>query len=1346
MKHRRVDLFVYGAVAALIICSCAYSFIRYKHHKADWKKSDSAEYAVEHINHADMYYWFVMRDGGAMSSVKYGQEQIKIAKEKFKDAKEARKNGSSVGGRFQEPLTKAQIDAGETELTEEEVEAKLKGIEADLENQALLHHDTFRGVFSWAHYIAEPTLFSGHRATGLYELIDQPEVIAMRDAVSGLINDVINQQTFVPQYDVLFISDPPNQQLENEALYLFNQSSRFFVNNFHAVNSALSKDEQEQVRNLNPDEKTLRKLRDKFGHNDILFVRVKQVDAYRDYHFYNAQGRVFKGDSPQPSVILNNYGFCRERNYMLLAITAFRLSAQHSSHDLQPPSWQSNIGLAVIGFIWGRTAVWGLAELVEEVMPPDETLALLAWWWPVLTGLVMVFGPAFILRFAEKRFGFLSSKFGTFNRGGALFVAIALGSCAYCGQSALYVNYWKGWYMIVPFVFVVVILAYVIGRGLDESDPVKGIWSTAAMPLVLLVGPAYCHGSTLLLWLLAIPVVGLSRATFSRSQLITTKVDTSQDDLVVDHEHSSVKELQRKAHQPPFQKTSTFETAWKTLAPWRDDGQTVRLELTGLAGMGKTALINALVQSSKDVDSNIAILNGICPEPQDGQVSESYRPIADAIAGHFSVNLLAPPEGQLIKIDKAVDHIFEEVVPFSDLLFPESEHGSSGSKTELFHSVASMLRRLSHKHRVLLIIDDTHWIDPGSEELIKYLIDGIPAGSGSAIAIITASRRQLGLVDSAETIPLAKLTREEAYGVLCDGMYLCGPIADQLLDAVSGHDDNLHWLFQMVSHLASNDVLVWQDGGFTFKDPKTKLSDHLPNDIRDSLLKAIHLKPHFRPVLECAACIGPEFTVEVLAPSVGLSRLECIRVLDELESETGIVRDLHHKDDSFAFRSSFVLEVLRQLLHVNAFGASKPSPQRIREYHSQLTGAWHSTLERSSSSVFRVASHSFAAGLRHAQGALEANLTAAHAASAQFQHEQARRYIAMARESAEHAGQSGQELELDLLLIECNEAHVEGVGRVEMAEKCLDWLELHDTESDIGVYVAAAQACYDAGIDTRDQSHFQAAAQVAAMIIERFENPLDLAEGYHFLGISLPIADKEARRENLAKALELAEGEGSQLDALRLRSRVANSLAEQLSYGSADDKLRARELFLTSIELKSRTTIRDLEGLAFAHGGLGRLAYFSGDPDFDEARTQFMEDLRYSERIGSITGQCKMHSLLGGCDVRQNKNYQSALDHYRQAYDFADERVDQFFALGGILECAGHLSNKQIVARFGPPLVELANAVIADLPEDVRLSDPKSAIPRMCVAGLQAGLDASSGLDAGWHRWMTQLLTENKIS
>lgn len=649
MKQRRVDVCFYTAVAALLIGSCVFCFVQDSKYKANKKSHITSDGVDEHLSHADMYYWFAMRDGGAMSSVKSGEKQLAEAR---KDLKEMEQDTATVAN----------------------LKRKVVGAASDLGNQRKLHHDTFRGVFGWAHSIAKPTLFSGNRATGLYEFVDQPDVIAIRDAVKGLIAD-IKEQAIVPQYDVLFVSDPHDQQLENETLYLFNQSSRFFVNNYHGVNAALTPEEQEKVRNLQPDAAILNKLRQSFGHNDILFVSATKVDNYDYYHFYNAQGRVFKGDNPTPALVLNNYGFCRERNHMLIpiicfnvlmwlaTIVVFRLLAQHSSHDTQPPPWKKTLGFATISFIWGRAAVWGLAELVEEVMPPDETLAILAWWLPVLTGVVMSFGAAFILRFAENRFGWLSSRYGTFNRGGALFAAITMGSSTYCGQSALYVKMWEGWYWLVPFVLVAVVLAYVIGRALDQSDPVKSNWGVIAFVLVLAVGPAYCSTNMMFLWLLAIPTVALSKVTLSHSQLITTSTDDDAESEV-DSEFGSIKDLQRKAHRPPFQKTATFAQVWEFLSPWLNDGKTVHLELTGKAGTGKTTLVSAIVAESKSADRNLAILDGACPEPQEGQLAESYRPIADAIADHFAVNLLAPSESQMMKIDKAVDGIFEEVVPF----------------------------------------------------------------------------------------------------------------------------------------------------------------------------------------------------------------------------------------------------------------------------------------------------------------------------------------------------------------------------------------------------------------------------------------------------------------------------------------------------------------------------------------------------------------------------------------------------------------------------------------------------------------------------------------------------------
>ena len=185
-------------------------------------------------------------------------------------------------------------------------------------------------------------------------------------------------------------------------------------------------------------------------------------------------------------------------------------------------------------------------------------------------------------------------------------------------------------------------------------------------------------------------------------------------------------------------------------------------------------------------------------------------------------------------------------------------------------------------------------------------------------------------------------------------------------------------------------------------------------------------------------------------------------------------------------------------------------------------------------------------------------------------------------------------------------------------------------------------------------------------------------------------------------------------------------------------------MFELSIEIKQREDIRDLEGLALAHGGLGRLAFFTQHPDFELARQHFEEDLRYSEKIGSITGQTKMHSLLGACILQESNSesrFEDARGHYRAAHAAAVELVDKLFALTGLLQCHAALDDGNSVQQHGAEIWAVIQNALDQLPEEKRKTDPVSAIPPMCRDGVRAALQAcQQQAESPWHGQITDLL------
>ena len=1234
-----------------------------------------------------------------------------------------------------------------------------------------------------ARFVA-PTLFSDPRASGSFELIDDPWEVATREAVEELIEHVIEAQTVIPQFDVVFVSDPDSRELENEALYQFNRSARFFVHNRRELATVLDVDEATLNKiwpggQLDPSPEILGEMVTEwkndglFRSSHLLLVRIRQIDEHKGDFFCVAEGRIFEANKDlriETSPVVNQYGVCIDRRDMLVPILAlhgilllvslvlYPVLVKVTSHSGKFPSWQNTLAFGGLGFCWGRGLIWILAPAMAGIEPAAETLAIWSFWWPAVAGTVFILGPAVILGFAERRFKWFGSAFETFNRGGALYASIGLGSAAFLGQCALIYKGPGVWWLLPPLVLATVLAAFTVGRASDKTDTMPLVAGGLAGLMTLGLGATWCMASAELLWLTPVAFAAVL-LVFSRRKPDHTAPEMPPASTNMDAPNSvpaDSQALAEWAYNPPFHESSSFLKVDAALNPWRK-GKTAIIGLTGPAGVGKSAALNALEAKARENIADLIVLRGDCDQPLSENSSRPYEPFAQAIANHFSVNLLAPSGDQMGQIDEALGGIFDRVVPFADLLFPPRKHGRTGSSQELFTAIAAMLKRLATRHSVLLVFDDVHWMDPASLELLEFLLAEFPESADCPIAIVLASRCERDFVDKfdqSSVVNIESLDTDELRQVLIGGLGTDSVLIDDVVGVAGQHRDNLHWLFQIVAHLAQQGLLVRGEEGFTWKDPGTRISEHVPSDIRKSLETLIANNKEFRAVLECAACVGQEFPVELISSGIGLSRLELIHLLDHIEEQTGIVTDLRDKDDHFAFRSSFVLEVLRKSRDVLADGPRVAAiPQRVREYHYRLATVLEESLDQSNTALYEVANHYYAAGGRHAEKAIGFSIKAARTACFQFQHDLAHKFVAMAEDCVAFADGRAFDFEREHLLIDCHQAHVEGKNRVDVSTQAIAFLQKHP-DADFEIFRNVALACYDAGIDTRDQKHFADCVRIAGEMQERFSAPLEQAEAFHFLAIGLPTDQAETRIKHLRTAMNLAEQVGQDnerdLDALRLKSRIAGSLAQQLSQGGHSQRLEASELFHASIQIKQREDIRDVEGLASAYGGLGRLAFFQAPPDFETARKNFEEDLRYSEMIGSVTGITKMHSMLGACAMGLDKSdagFETALGHYEVAHSAAVERVDQIFALAGLLECNASLSRMDAVDNYGNELCRLIDNSVSRLSEEQRFADPVSAIPQMCISSIDAALK-KTGQQAGsqWHQWLTVLLGENRCS
>ena len=1234
------------------------------------------------LRHAQTYYWIALAEQGNMQAFSQGLSHVDAA-EKL--------------------LAKSNFDPAARAT----FVRRMKALREDLVNQRDMCFDTLYGVFPLTRLLV-PSLFSDPLATGTYELVDDPAVMASTAAGSALALDVIGAWSSRPQLDVVFMSVPGDPALENELRYIFNTSSKFFVHTAEEVASALDETQERQFRSGLLTTPMLEKLYASFGISQVLAVTLRKFDEVDRTLMYVVEGRLYESPEEQPAYTFYNMGFSRDRRGQFLSVVwahilLFVLSVVLYSLYLRlgggGVSIPMVVGISTIGFLAGRVIPDVLMPLLGAIAPDPETLAVLSFWWACLAGLVVLAGPPLACRIAGGRLPEAVAAQVRENTGG-LFAVVALGAGAYLAGPLFMLLENQAWLFLGVVSVCGALLLFMAGKSLESRASLSGypVWAAAFAGLICLgFAAAVTHLSLGPVW----GCLGLSAAAVCffevRSRhLLARNVAGDADcpdcgDLPEDCE-----QLMARCETPPYVPLESvgpvFEKAQRVL-----DGRNTRVLLCGEAGVGKTALATAVVAHLRQAAGDggaVILLRGDCPEMvADGTGTVApYAPFRKALSAHFGINVLQPPGEQLRQLDSALDGLFDAVIPFSGLLFPSSGEGgpSTGSRTEMFMAVKQTLEKLSARAVVVLFVDDAHWMDEASRNLFAFLLENIPEDEPGRLLMLVTSRLASAVPEMADgAFALGMPTGEDQARILSAGLGLASTVIQPLAKRVgmgTGDRGGLFWLFRLVRHLAEQGYLVKSPSGFAWSDlyeGGDKLP--LPSDFKDSLAAQLASAPEFGTILACAACIGPEFSATLLADSLGMERLALLELLDTIESRTGIVYDVRESDDIYAFRSSFMLEVLREKMRVDFHGPrSSEVPQVIREFHARLARTLEAGLETAWNPIYEVAGHYYAAGSRHAQKGLEYCLKASETARRDFLFGQARRFLEMAAECAEAAGRPLDTVD-QMLRIDCDEAHVQGIDKSGAAAKIRDFLAGNDSAG-VDLLILAARTCYDAAAASGDQQLFAETVGLGQRICAQAQDPIARAEGFHFIGLGTAPAKSSEKRDALEEAVNLLENlPQPSSEARALLGRVYNSMAVQLSYGTAEDKALALSCFLKSKELKEGLETRDLPGLARVHGGMGWLAFFSDPPDMETARFHFAKDLEISEKIGDRAGQAKMHSALGGCDLKM-RNAQAASGHYEQSLELAEDPMDKAFAVTGLFEALDVLGHTERMPAFGAQL------------------------------------------------------------
>jgi class 3 adenylate cyclase/tetratricopeptide (TPR) repeat protein len=196
--------------------------------------------------------------------------------------------------------------------------------------------------------------------------------------------------------------------------------------------------------------------------------------------------------------------------------------------------------------------------------------------------------------------------------------------------------------------------------------------------------------------------------------------------------------------------------------------------------------------------------------------------------------------------------------------YPPLNMSPQRQKHRLFQVLMQLLEAFASRGPVLLVVEDLHWIDPSSDELIGILIDrlkGLPI-----LAILTARLEFQSHWDDRSHLlhmPLSPLERRDSITMielLCGNRNIPEPTISQIADKTDGLPLFIEDLTRDVLEIAD---LQETESGVSIQHGRSPFA--IPTTLTDSLMSRLDRLGSAKTVAQIGAVIGREFSYELLA-------------------------------------------------------------------------------------------------------------------------------------------------------------------------------------------------------------------------------------------------------------------------------------------------------------------------------------------------------------------------------------------------------------------------------------------------------------------------------------------------
>ncbi len=341
--------------------------------------------------------------------------------------------------------------------------------------------------------------------------------------------------------------------------------------------------------------------------------------------------------------------------------------------------------------------------------------------------------------------------------------------------------------------------------------------------------------------------------------------------------------------------------------------------MAGEAGMGKTRLLRELDFA---LEGAATILHGRCYE--DVRIPYlSFVEVIRSLLGQHPDYLSGIDQGDLEGVSRLLNKAPESAdVPVS----------MEQDRVRLFMSIARLLIGISQRQPVVLILDDLHWVDHSSIDLLTHLVFAVTdSATRQKIPLLIVATYRPGETDDRVTHALTRFEREGVCETLAlsglaeteteeliKGLGLARPAHQLVTTVAEATRGNPLFVQEAIHHLTASGAIAERGGYLVTTVPASDLK--LPQQVTEAIATRVGaLNEHQRRVITVSAVLGDAFKYATLLSASGLDEEELLNALDEcvrrrfLTSEGAVVRFAHPLIQHVAYND--ISSPRRQKLH-----------------------------------------------------------------------------------------------------------------------------------------------------------------------------------------------------------------------------------------------------------------------------------------------------------------------------------------------------------------------------------------------------------------------------------------------